>query len=283
MQQSTVVTDTVNIGPVPPPPPPPPPSGAGNPPPPPSKSGAKDQLPPPPPLKSDAENHLPPPPPPPPPSGAGTPPPPPTAKDKIRIVDGSLSGETNALIVIDGEIVSNKSLSEMDPEEIELINVLKGEMAILKYGEKARDGVIEITTKSSTADAARIGEELIVPGQYKKESDAVFVVVEEMPQFPGGEEAMISWIAQNVTYPGQAKNDGIRGVVVVNFVVSKTGKVGNVKVVRSVHPLLDAEAVRVIREMPEWKPGSQRGKTVDVKYTVPVKFDLDVNLNVDKL
>jgi len=133
----------------------------------------------------------------------------------MRIVDGSISGETNALIVIDGEIVSNKTLSEVDPEEIESVNVLKGEMAILKYGEKAHDGVIEITTKSSTADAPQITEEVIVPGHQKKESHEVFVVVEEMPQFPGGEEAMISWIAQKIRYPEKAKHEGIRGVVVV--------------------------------------------------------------------
>jgi TonB family protein len=187
------------------------------------------------------------------------------------------------LIVIDGEIVSNKSLSEVDPEEIEFISVLKGEVAVQKYGGKARDGVIEITTRSSTPDAARTGEEVIVPGKQKKESDEVFVVVEEMPQFPGGEEAMISWIAQNIRYPEKAKQEGIRGMVAVSFVVGKTGKVSDVKAVRSVHPLLDAEAVRVIREMPDWKPGTQRGKAVDVKYTVPVKFDLDVKLKVDKL
>ncbi|MDF1560783.1 MAG: TonB family protein [Bacteroidales bacterium] len=252
MQRSTVVTDTVNIGPVPPPPPPPPP---------PSKSGAEDQLPPPPP--------------PPPPSGAGTAPPPPPPPPLSSV-------PATALVVLDG-VITNKPLSEISSYEIASINVLKGEMAVLKYGEKARNGVIEITTKSSTADAAQIREEVIVSGQQKKESDEIFVVVEEMPQFPGGEEAMISWIAQNITYPVQAKNDGIRGVVVVTFVVSKTGKVGDVKVVKSVHPLLDAEAVRVIREMPEWKPGTQRGKMVDVKYTVPVKFDLDVKLKVDKL
>ncbi len=171
----------------------------------------------------------------------------------------------------------------MDPEEIEFISVLKGEMAVLKYGRKARDGVIEITTRSSAPDAARSGEELIVPGQQKGQNDEVFVVVEEMPQFPGGEEAMISWIAQNIRYPEQAKIDGIRGVVVVTFVVGKTGRVDDVKVARSVHSLLDAEAVRVIGEMPEWKPGTQRGKAVDVKYTVPVKFDPDVRLKVDKL
>ncbi len=237
MRRSTIVADTVSVGPVPPPPPP------------------AQQLPPPPP----------------PPSQVPPPPPPPSA-----------SVPATALIVLDGEI-TKKPLSDISPYEIASINVLKGEMAVLKYGEKARDGVIEITTKSSTADAAQIREEVIVPGQQIKESDEVFVVVEEMPQFPGGEEAMISWIAQNIRYPEQAKHEGIRGVVVVTFVVSKTGKVGNVKVVRSVHPLLDAEAVRVISKMPDWKPGTQSGKAVDVKYTVPVKFHLDVKLKVDKL
>ena len=102
----------------------------------------------------------------------------------------------------------------------------------------------------------------------------IFMIVEEMPEFPGGEEGMWSWIGQNIRYPEQAKREGIQGVVVVNFVVDKTGKVGNINVVRSVNPLLDAEAIRAMGEMPVWKPGTQKGKAVDVKYTIPVKFSL---------
>ena len=100
------------------------------------------------------------------------------------------------------------------------------------------------------------------------------MVVEEMPEFPGGLEAMVQYIGQRVKYPEQAKKDRITGMVMVSFTVDKVGKVGDVKVERSAHPLLDAEAIRVIGEMPDWKPGSQKGKKVDVRMTVPVKFNL---------
>lgn len=85
---------------------------------------------------------------------------------------------------------------------------------------------------------------------------------------------MMLWISQRVKYPEQAKKDGITGLVMVSFIVNKAGKVTDVKVERSASPLLDAEAVRVIGEMPDWKPGTQHGKTVDVRMTVPVKFNL---------
>jgi len=118
------------------------------------------------------------------------------------------------------------------------------------------------------------GKAKVVPHSESGEGE-VFMVVEEMPEFPGGLEAMIQWIGQRVKYPEQAKKDGITGMVMVSFTVDKTGKVIDVKVERSAHPLLDAEAVRVIGEMPNWKPGSQKGKKVDVRMTVPVKFSLN--------
>ena len=85
---------------------------------------------------------------------------------------------------------------------------------------------------------------------------------------------MIQWIGQRVKYPEQAKKEGITGRVFVSFTVDKAGKVNDIAVTKSAHPLLDAEAVRVIGEMPDWKPGSQKGKKVDVKMTVPVQFNL---------
>jgi TonB family protein len=101
-----------------------------------------------------------------------------------------------------------------------------------------------------------------------------YVVVEEMPEFPGGEKAMMSWIGSNTKYPAEAVKEKITGLVVVSFTVSSTGKVQNVKAVRSVSPALDAEAVRVIKSMPDWKPGRQKGQPVDIKYMVPVEFKL---------
>ena len=190
------------------------------------------------------------------------PPPPPPA-----------SGPSKALVVLDGK-VTNKPLSEISPDNIAEIFVLKGDQAVAKYGEKGKDGVIEIITRSGAAPSTDKLKEVTVTGYGKQESKDVFVVVEEMPQFPGGMEAMILWIAQRVKYPEQAKKDGITGLVMVSFIVNKAGKVTDVKVERSASPLLDAEAVRVIGEMPDWKPGTQHGKTVDVRMTVPVKFSL---------
>jgi len=85
---------------------------------------------------------------------------------------------------------------------------------------------------------------------------------------------MMQWIGQRMKYPEQAKKDGIMGVVYVGYIVTRTGKVESVEVERSAHPLLDAEAVRVVSEMPQWTPGTQRGKAVDVKLVVPIKFSL---------
>ena len=202
-------------------------------------------------LITDTVNVAPPPPPPPPP--------------------GSMSSD--ALVVLDGK-VTTKSFTDIPPERIQKINILKGESAVTKYGDKARNGVIEIYTREDAAGKAPATGEVKVTGYGKEKSEDVFVVVEEMPQFPGGQEAMMLWISQRIRYPEQAKKEGITGGVFVSFVVNKTGKVENVKVEKSAHPLLDAEAVRVIGEMPQWKPGSQRGKNVDVRITVPVNFAL---------
>ncbi len=180
---------------------------------------------------------------------------------------------SKALVVLDGEITT-RSFSDIPPEGIEKINVLKGESAIVKYGDKGRDGVIEIYTKANAGSQSPKSGEVKVSGYGKEKSEEVFVVVEEMPQFPGGQEAMMLWIAQRIKYPDQAKKEGIMGAVFVSFIVNKAGKVESIKVEKSAHPLLDAEAVRAIGEMPQWKPGSQRGKNVDVRMTVPVHFAL---------
>jgi TonB family protein len=108
----------------------------------------------------------------------------------------------------------------------------------------------------------------------QKADKDVFVVVEELPEFPGGGHALTAWIINNLKYPGEAVKGKITGKVFVDFMVSSTGKVKNVQVNKSVHPLLDAEAKRVISNMPDWKPGSQSGKPIDVQMLVPVEFKL---------
>ena len=100
----------------------------------------------------------------------------------------------------------------------------------------------------------------------------VFDVVEEMPQYPGGSAAMMTFLRDNIKYPADAVKDSIQGRVIVQFVVDKQGNVVNPTLMRKVHPSLDAEALRVVGAMPKWKPGKQNGEVVNVKYTLPVTF-----------
>ena len=102
-------------------------------------------------------------------------------------------------------------------------------------------------------------------------------VVEEMPQFPGGAAALMQYLSKNIRYPEEAHKNNIQGRVIVNFIVETDGSITEAKVWRSIHPLLDAEALRVINAMPKWNPGIQGGKPVRVKYTVPVTFKLQGN------
>ena len=102
----------------------------------------------------------------------------------------------------------------------------------------------------------------------------VFQVVEEMPDFPGGVQALMDYLSKNVRYPAEAHAIGAQGRVIVSFTVKKDGSIADTKVERSVNPYLDKEAMRVIAAMPKWKPGKQRGEAVNVKFTVPVAFRL---------
>jgi TonB family protein len=172
---------------------------------------------------------------------------------KIRSKDGRVP-----LIVIDG-VVSDIDVNSIDPETIESVGVLKGQPAVDRYGEKARDGVIEIKTKRK--DNA--------PGTF---DNVPFVVVEDMPQFPGGSDAMLQWIADNVRYPELAMKQKAEGKVTVRFVVSAEGKAGEAVILKSDNQIFNDEALRLVNSMPLWKPGSQSGRKVNVYAMVPVEF-----------
>jgi len=111
--------------------------------------------------------------------------------------------------------------------------------------------------------------------EVEAKEEEVFVVVEEMPEFPGGVKALRQYLATAVKYPVIAQENGIQGKVYVNFVVNKDGTVSNAKIARGVDPSLDAEALRVVSTLPKWKPGKQRGAPVRVSYTVPISFKLE--------
>jgi len=108
----------------------------------------------------------------------------------------------------------------------------------------------------------------------KEEETKVFDVVEQMPSFPGGDAELMKYLNSHIKYPVVAEENGIQGRVIATFVVERDGSITDVKVIKSVDPSLDKEAIRVLKSMPKWIPGKQNGSTVRVKYTVPVTFRL---------
>ena len=107
-----------------------------------------------------------------------------------------------------------------------------------------------------------------------KKNQKVFDIVEQMPEYPGGQAALFEFISKNVKYPEDAVKKKVEGKVFVTFVVDTDGKITDVSLLRKVFPSLDAEAIRVISAMPNWIPGKQKGQVVRVKYTVPIMFRL---------
>lgn len=116
---------------------------------------------------------------------------------------------------------------------------------------------------------------MVAAGEAKAQRNDVFIIVEEMPVFPGGDEALRNFVANNVNYPDEAYKKGIAGRVFVCFVIDKDGSVTDAKIARSINPLLDQEALRVVRSMPKWKPGKHKGVAVKVSYTIPINFALE--------
>ncbi len=284
------------------------------------------------------------------------------------VPDSTIHFKTESLIlfILDGKEISNKTLESLDPESIMSIEVLKGETAVTKYGEKAKNGAIIITSKelstnpidqkyqlsgkvlnaetdepmpgvsivimntttgtvsdlngefvlqidketvqvafsfvgfetqivnvkngdklevklkkgvttlnlySPTNNPSKISEQPDPPTE-KNTSGEIFFIVEDMPHFPGGKQALSEYISSHIKYPRKARKNNISGEVFVNFTVDEEGNVENIYVdkSKSVDPDLDKEAIRIISGMPKWKPGMQRGKAVPVELSVPVEF-----------
>jgi len=140
------------------------------------------------------------------------------------------------------------------------------------------DADIEEDIMASPEDQAEwvdIDEYEAIEIEEEPEDDEPFMVVEDMPEFPGGTAALLEYLKKNIKYPAICRENNIQGRVLVTFIVNKDGAIVEPEVVKSVNPSLDKEALRVISQMPSWKPGAQRGKPVRVKYTVPVNFRLN--------
>lgn len=126
-------------------------------------------------------------------------------------------------------------------------------------------------------DSRQIKEEVVVEKDTNTSlnEDKIFETVEQAPQFPGGEIALLRYVADHIIYPATAMENGIQGKVIVKFVVTKTGEIGQIKVIKVAHPDLDAEAVRVIKTLPKFIPGKMNGKPVNSWYTFPMVFRLN--------
>ena len=174
--------------------------------------------------------------------------------------------------LIEEEIEIQQTTQETTPppppppvQEVEVLNVVEDDV---------ETETIEINTEDDK-DVEVIIQAPVEVKEEEEDEEVVFVVVEKMPEFPGGQQALFKYLSENVKYPAIAQENGIQGRVICQFVVNKDGKIVDVEVVRSGgDPSLDKEAIRVIKSMPPWKPGQQRGKPVRVKYTVPVNFRL---------
>ena len=189
---------------------------------------------------------------------------------QVKKTEKIASGKTKEpLIMIDGKRSTKAEMDALDEKKIDHINVLKGKAATEIYGAEGKNGVIEIKTKKPVL------LDVVVKTEAQTEpDDKPFDVVEQMPEFPGGKEALMKFISENVKYPKEAEEKGLQGRVVVRYVIEKDGSISEVEIAKSVNEYLDAEAIRVVNAMPKWKPGKQNGKPVRVKFTLPVTFRL---------
>lgn len=156
--------------------------------------------------------------------------------------------------------------AEVPPAVTEILNVVDDDEDV---------GDTEILSTEDTG--AKVEIKQFVAPEIKKEEpkeEEIFQIVEDMPEYPGGAAELMKYLGKNTNYPTIALENGVQGRVIVEFVINRDGSIVDVKVARGVDPSLDKEAIRVVSSMPKWKAGKQGGKTVRVKYTLPVMFRL---------
>ena len=201
------------------------------------------------------------------------------AKDASKLIFGE-SNDPEPLFVLNGKVATREKVMALDQSSIDNINVIKNEESLKEYAKHfntdTSNGIIFVNTKDYVKNGG--SKELVsvrVKAKKPQNEEKVFDVVENMPSFPGGTVKMMEYLSTNVRYPEAALKVGAQGRVVVNFIVEPDGTISNANVVRSVSEELDAEAIRVVENMPKWKPGMQNGKEVRVKYNIPVSFRLN--------
>jgi len=154
------------------------------------------------------------------------------------------------------------------PVVAEVLNIVEDDANV------AQTDLLSSEDSQSEAQTQTYVPPAVVEEVEEESANQIFMIVEEMPEFPGGQAEMMSFIFKNLKYPDAAKENGIQGRVTCSFVINKDGTIVDAEVVRGIDASLDKEALRVINSMPKWKPGKQRGKPVRVKYNLPVNFRL---------
>ena len=184
-----------------------------------------------------------------------------------REIDPSL---LNREVTIDEEMVEITKQEEPKPQPVEMPKQTT-QLEIVQDDVEVED--IEI---NADVQQDEVLEEYVAPEVVEEEvvEQEIFKIVEEMPAFPGGEAKLMEYVAKNVKYPQIARETGVQGRVYVNFVVEPDGSVSNVSVLRGIGSGCDEEAIRIVKSMPKWIPGNQRGKAVRVSYMLPVNFKL---------
>ena len=184
-----------------------------------------------------------------------------------REIDPSL---LNREVVVDEEMVEITKQEEPKPQPVEVPKQTT-QLEIVQDDVETED--IEI---NADVEQNEVIEDYVAPEVVEEEvvEQEIFQIVEEMPSYPGGEKALLEYVAKNIKYPQIARETGIQGRVFVGFVVEPDGSVSNVKILRGIGGGCDEEAMRVIKSLAKWKPGKQRGKAVRVSYQLPVVFKL---------
>jgi len=186
-------------------------------------------------------------------------------KEQIKVEPEKVVEKVKSSVKFTAPVIK-KDNEVKEEDEIKLEEVEKSDKAVGAFTVEGNDEV--------GGEVLKAKEEIATPEPPKQEDNKVFDVVEQMPSFPGGSGALMQWLGSNMKYPVIAAENGVQGRVVVRFVVERDGSVTDVKVVRSVDPSLDKEAIRVVKAMPKWIPGKQNGSAVRVNYTLPVTFKL---------
>ncbi len=191
-------------------------------------------------------------------------------KQEVTIYESTtlLIDEEEEIEIIQTAIVEPPPPPPQLPDVIEILNIVEDDVETEHIDIDVEDELDRIVVIAPPTTGTGTG---IVDAE---DTDVPFVVVEQMPSFPGGDAALMKYLSDNIRYPVIAAESGIQGRVILQFVVNRDGTIVDIEVVRSIDRSLDAEAVRVVSNMPRWTPGRQRGRTVRVKYTLPVNFRL---------